>query len=209
MKICRYFSAVLHIKQRKHHKEGLHLKKTAKLHLICTRNVGWATNWHVEPLQQTDECLQAPQRHSIYTCSTLNWNRRKWFNIEIITHLHLCNHIQGWLSIYTQFSLSHGVWLVPKTHRSPETVILSQRKELYNHRAIVIVRVNRYVSSRSLLIFCYTALKVEGQIIAADQNSLPKLLLKLLHVRFNARQIESLQAKIYTHSLKPVAHPVI
>ncbi len=142
MKICRYFSAVLHIKQRKHHKEGLHLKKTAKLHLICTRNVGWATNWHVEPLQQTEECLQAPQRHSIYTCSTLNWNRRKWFNIEIITHLHLCNHIQGWLSIYTQFSLSHGVWLVATTHRSSETVILSQRKELYNHRAIVIVRVN-------------------------------------------------------------------
>lgn len=145
-------------------------------------------------------------KSSMCVCK-LNWNRRKGFNIQIITHLPLCNHVQGWLSIYTQFSLSQGVWLVATTHPSSETVILSQRKELYNHRTTVIV-CESYVSSRSLLILCYTALKVERQIIAADQNSFPKLLLKLLHIRFDARQIESLQAKTHTHTqLKTSSSP--
>lgn len=163
MKIRRYFSAVLHVKQRKHYEEGLHLKKTVKLNLICTRLGYKLTCWTASTNRGM---FAAPQRHN--------------FSL-------LRNHLS--------------------THPSSDTLILSQRKELYKNLFDSVCKA--YVSSRSLLILCNTALKVEGQIIAADQNSLPKLLLKLLHIRFNARQIESLQAKKHTQSLKSVAYTVI
>lgn len=49
-----------------------------------------------------------------------------------------------------------------------------------------------HVGRGSLLVLGDTALQVEGQVVTADQNPLPKLLLELPHVRLDAGEIQFL-----------------
>ena len=52
--------------------------------------------------------------------------------------------------------------------------------------------IETYISCRSLLVLCNAALQVEGQVITADQDSLPELLLKLPNVWLDAGEVQFL-----------------
>lgn len=52
-----------------------------------------------------------------------------------------------------------------------------------------------YVGRRSFFVLGHAALQIEGEVVAVHQDSFAKLLLKLLHVRFNPWEIEFLQHK--------------
>lgn len=65
-------------------------------------------------------------------------------------------------------------------------VVCNQHLQLY------LLFIETYISCRSFFILCNTALQVEGQVMTADQDSLPELLFKLAHVWLDAGEVQFL-----------------
>lgn len=59
-----------------------------------------------------------------------------------------------------------------------------------------------YISGGSLFIVSHAALQVKREVVTADQDPLPKLLLKLTHIRLNAREIQFLWNNLQKKNFK-------
>lgn len=103
-----------------------------------------------------------------------------------------------YVSSATQSGTEPSAWLLGHQSQWPEQQVscFAQHSDVTSPSFTLhdggTCRGRSYVCRRTFLVLGHAALQVEGQVVAVHQHALAKLLLKLLHVRLDSREVKFL-----------------
>lgn len=147
-------------------------------------------------------------KSSMCVCK-LNWNRRKGFNIQIITHLPLCNHVQGWYQ-YTHnspFPKEFG-WLPQHIPHQRQWYLAKEKSFITTEPPWLCVNLTLVVGPSS---FSATQLwRLKDRSLQLTKTLFPNFSSNCFTSGSMPDKSSLYKPKhTHTHSSKPVAHPVI